>query len=167
MLKELTVRNTAPLLILVMALTVGIYLAKPQIGTKTAPIFYGEEVTVRTAAEPVVLVKAQPVAQATAAPAPVSPALPLPIIPPAITFKVLPEYPLAALEQGAQGTVLLAAYVGLNGQAEKIETKLSSGNKELDAAATAAVSQWTFSPAAQGGSALASWFEVPVRFELK
>jgi periplasmic protein TonB len=157
MTRSLTIQNVVLGLLVAMTVALGAYLVRPQTMVRTAPVFYGEEVRVRTVAEPVVLVK----------PAPVSPALPLPIIPPSVTFKVLPEYPAAALQQGAQGTVLLSAYVGLTGKAEKIETKLSSGVKELDDAAAQAVAQWTFSPAAQGGAALASWFEVPVRFELK
>ena len=167
MTKELTVQNMVLFLLVAMAATAGMYLVKAQTAIRTAPVFYGEEVTVRTVTEPVVLVKAQPIAAVQAAPASVTPAVPLPIVPPSVTFKVLPEYPAVALEQGSEGTVLLSVYVGLTGQAEKIETKLSSGVAGLDAAARQAIAQWTFSPAAQGGAALASWFEVPVRFELK
>lgn len=162
--KTINAQNLVLCLLAALAASAAVYLVRPQTAARPVPVFYGEEVTVRTTAAPVVLTKARP---AVAAPAPVSPAVPLPLVPPAVTFKVLPEYPAAALERGTQGTVLLAVYVGLTGQAEKIETKLSSGVKELDAAAAQAVAQWTFSPATQGSGALASWFEVPVRFELK
>jgi protein TonB len=111
-------------------------------------------------------VKAEKAIWAAKAPMPQA-AQPLPIVPPAITFKVLPSYPSAVLEKGRKGMVLLSVYVGLSGQPEKVEVKSSSGVAELDKSATEAVSQWKFSPAIQGGSALASWFEVPVRFEIK
>lgn len=166
--KEVSLQNLAFYLTLSLVAAAGVVAFRPhQIVSQSAPVFYGEEVTVQTAAKPTVLVKAQSAAKTISTPAPVSPALPLPIVPPAVTFKVLPAYPASALEQGVEGTVLLSVYVGLSGKAEQVETKLSSGVKELDAAAINAVSQWTFSPASQAGTALASWFEVPVRFELK
>ncbi|MCU0640663.1 MAG: energy transducer TonB [Candidatus Margulisbacteria bacterium] len=166
MTKSLTVQNIGVGLLVILAAAALLYWPKPLAVARTAPVFYGEEVTVRTTAAPVVLINAQPIAAATV-PAPVSPVAPLPIVPPSVTVKVLPQYPASALEQGGQGTVLLSVNIGLTGQAEQVETKQSSGLAELDRAAVKAVSQWTFSPATQGGTALASWFEVPVRFELK
>jgi protein TonB len=166
MTKEITVQNVVIGLLVAVAVAMGAYLVRPQAAARTVPLFYGEEVTVGTVAEPVVLAKAETAAKATATPAPVSPAGPLPIVPPLVTFKVLPEYPVSALKQGVQGTVLLSVYVGLTGKAEKIETKLSSGINEFDAAAQQAVAQWRFLPAAQGGSAINSWFELPVSFRI-
>lgn len=92
---------------------------------------------------------------------------PLPIMPPRISYRVLPQYPMSALQKGLEGTTILSIYVGLSGSPEKIEVKSSSGVTELDQSAVAAVSQWKFNPATQGSSALASWFEVPIRFEVK
>ena len=84
-----------------------------------------------------------------------------------VALKVLPVYPASALEKNLSGTVLLAVYVGMNGQPEKIETRSTSGIAELDEAARTAVAQWKFAPATQGGMALISWFEVPVRFAIR
>lgn len=99
------------------------------------------------------------------APTPAS-AAPLPIVPPSITSRILPVYPASAIEKNLAGTILLSAYVGSSGLAEKVEAKTSSGVRELDEAALTAVSQWKFTSAAQGGSALASWLEIPVSFKL-
>jgi len=112
--------------------------------------------------------KAETAAKATVLPAPLPKAInPLPLIPPTILSKVMPIYPQTALEKGMEGIVILSVYVGLNGQPQKIETKISSGISELNDSASTAVAQWKFSPAAQSGQAIASWFEVPVRFVLK
>ncbi|HTY13593.1 MAG TPA: TonB family protein [Candidatus Omnitrophota bacterium] len=91
----------------------------------------------------------------------------VPVIPPRVISEVLPEYPASALEKGTEGVVLVQAYIGASGKPEKVEVKTSSGNAELDSAAVSAVSQWIFSPASQSSAAVASWFEVPVRFNLK
>ncbi|MEM4204372.1 MAG: energy transducer TonB [Candidatus Methanomethylicaceae archaeon] len=184
--KEISVRNIVILVVVSFAVTVGYYLSRPHfVTTKSIPVFVGEEVTVRKATESTIGVekvfraegalKAKKVAFAKAsmakgvvAPLPTPKVTaPLPIIPPSVTFKVLPTYPVSALERGLEGTVILSIYVGLNGQPERIETKVSSGVQELDEVAIGAVSQWRFSPATQGGQAIASWYEIPVRFEVK
>ncbi|MFH1386989.1 MAG: energy transducer TonB [bacterium] len=167
--KEVSIKNLSVYLVFSVVLTAGYLIThRPMTMTKNAPIFYGEEVKVSkaTAVLPAQAVIAKPIQVATPAAKPTI-VTPLPIIPPAITFKVLPVYPASILAQGQQGTVILSVFVGLSGQAEKIETKLSSGLAGLDEAATKAVSQWRFSPASQGGTALASWFEVPVRFVVR
>jgi len=170
--KEASLRNIVPLLVVSLAVSAVFYLSRPQTRTSSIPIFMGEEVTVKKAVEGIrgvematEGVKAAPVVKA--APAPATQAAPLPIVPPSVTVRVLPAYPASSLANGTEGVVLLSAYVGLTGQPEKIETKTSSGISELDEAAMKAVSQWQFSPASQGGAALASWFEVPVRFVIK
>ena len=90
----------------------------------------------------------------------------LPIVPPTATFKVLPQYPANVLQTGTTGAVLLSVLVGLNGLPENIAVKTSSGIAELDQAAVTALKQWRFSPASQGGATLASWYDIPVRFEI-
>ncbi|MBN3032809.1 MAG: energy transducer TonB [Candidatus Saganbacteria bacterium] len=156
--KEVSLQNIAVYVTLSLVAAAGIYLARPhQAAVRSAPIFMGKEVTARQAAKPATVT----------VPAPQPPAVPLPIIPPSITYSVLPAYPSAALAKGAEGVVLLSVYVGLTGQPERLETKASSGNQELDAAALKAAGQWRFQPATQGGAALASWFEVPVRFVIR
>jgi protein TonB len=168
--KEVSLKNVAIFLVVGFAVSAGLYLSKPQIRVSSIPVFMAEEVTVQKTATAVEVAPRTVVAEKVIAVAPVAQppvAAPLPIVPPTITLKVFPAYPTAALEKGLEGTVLLSVFVGLNGQSEKIETRASSGVAELDLAAAAALAQWKFSPAAQGGQALASWFEVPVRFSIK
>lgn len=148
--------------ILIVALAVSFLMARPfqLVKSREMPVFYSEELSL-AAAKPVAVAKAKTVA----VPQPVA-ATPLPLIPPQITFSVLPVYPESALEQGQAGKVLLSVFIGEQGQAKDVQVKSSSGIIELDKSAVAAVSQWKFSPASQAGVNVASWFEVPVRFEV-
>ncbi|MFH1684472.1 MAG: energy transducer TonB [Candidatus Margulisiibacteriota bacterium] len=138
------------------------------------PLFMGQEMVVQNKAvgvvEAVKVAKAVRINRAVKAVSNPMPqpkvAAPLPIFPPKVSFSVLPQYPVTALEQGLQGTTILSIYVGMSGAAEDVQIKASSGVSELDQSAVAAATQWKFNPAAQGGSALASWFEVPVSFRI-
>lgn len=166
--KEIAMKNVG-LGLMVCVLAAGYFVCRPQVAARQSTlVFTGEEVSVRVAAKPLSASKvvAQPTVVASI-PAPLPQQVaPLPIIPPSITLKVLPTYPQAMRAKELGGAVLLSVYVGLAGQVEKIETKVSSGVAAFDEAANKAVSQWKFSPAMQGGAALASCFEVPVKFEL-
>ncbi|NQT30082.1 MAG: energy transducer TonB [Candidatus Saganbacteria bacterium] len=161
-------------IILVSAILVGYLVARPGMFAqkKEAPIFWGEEIAVQNKSVTVVGQKAAVrVAkvvgtQKMAKTVPTSQPKVLPIFPPSISYSVLPEYPVSALQEGLAGTTVLSIYVGLQGRPERIEVKSSSGVSELDKAATLAVSKWQFSPAMQGGTAIASRFEVPVKFTL-
>lgn len=144
---------------LVLGAAFSLYISTRPKAAISAPIFVYEEVVVHRTAAPV---------KSAALPVPVKPvSLPLPVLPPQIISQVLPEYPAEALKAGTEGLVMVQAYIGMSGAAEKVEVKTSSGNTELDQSASRAVAQWRFSPASQGGTALASWFEVPVRFSIK
>jgi len=173
--KEVSLNNLVIFLVLSLTISAVMFIAKPQVAkTKSLPVFMGEEVVVHKAnmayrADKAYMAgRAETAVKATVLPAPLPKVIsPLPIFPPSIISKVLPLYPQTALEKGVEGVVLLSVYVGLNGQPEKIDTKTSSGMTELDNAANTAVSQWKFSAASQGGQAIASWFEVPVRFVIK
>jgi protein TonB len=169
--KDISLNNLVIFLVLSLAISVLMFIPKLQVAsTKNLPVFMGEEVVVQKAGKvstAAITEKAitEKAVKATAMPVlPPKIATPLPLIPPSITYKVFPAYPAAALEQGKEGIVILSVFVGLGGQPGKIETKTSSGIAELDNSASAAVAQWKFSPASQGGQAIASWFEVPVRF---
>lgn len=151
--------------ILAVAVLVSYLLVKPVffMGHKELPVFISEGIVVTKVAPAKTLV-AEAV-KIIPAPQP-KVAVPLPIVPPSIAYSVLPLYPAQALEKGLEGAVLLSVYVGLNGATERVEVKSSSGVLEFDQSALTAVSQWKFNPASQGGVALASWFEIPVRFAL-
>lgn len=176
--KEVSLKNITILLVFSLAVSAAYFVSRTQLKpARSVPIFVGEEVIVKKVVKAIKVEKAvrsvpagrqaEKAVEAVKAPMPPKVAQPLPIVPPSVIFKVLPSYPSTVLEKGREGMVLLSVYVGLSGQPGKIEIKSSSGAAELDDAATKAISQWRFSPAARGGAALASWFEVPVRFELK
>jgi len=159
-------------MILVVGIMVSFLVARPvsMVQPREMPVFMGQEVAVQRAVEGLrgqdkakKAVKAQRAIKAVPQPKAVTP---LPLVPPTVSYRVLPEYPVSALEQGLQGTAILSIYVGLGGVAERVEVASSSGVAELDNSAVKAVSQWKFSPAMQGGAAVASWFEMPVRFQI-
>jgi len=173
--KEVTLKSLTIYLTLSLVAAAGVVVFRPhQAVSRSAPIFMGEEVTVHrataaaiTLAKPAVVSAAKDTTVVKVIPSPQPKVVPLPIVPPGIAASVLPVYPAKALADGTEGLVLLSVYVGLTGRPEKVETKTSSGYPDLDSAASQAVSQWKFFPATQGGAALASWFEVPVRFVIK
>ncbi len=161
-------QNVALYLAILLAIGTSFYSVRPRhYVSLNAPVFMSEEIKVgRTAvAAPVTVAGVK--ASALHAPAPLPKTAPLPIIPPSIASRVLPAYPAGALAKGQEGAILLSVYVGMTGQPEKIVTHTSSGNTELDAAAIKAVSKWKFHSATQGGQAMPSWFELPVRFVIK
>lgn len=166
-------------MILMAAIIVSYLISKPAlfVSQKSMPVFMGEEIIIqktgvravkalkeKTAVKADKAVKAMRVASVPMPQPKV--AVPLPILPPSISYRLLPQYPMSALEQGLQGTAILSIYIGSSGAAEMVNVKSSSGVAELDNSAVSAVSKWKFSPASRGGAAVASWFELPVRFEI-
>lgn len=75
-------------------------------------------------------------------------------------------YPLGALRRREQGTVILHVLVSTQGLASIVEIQRSSGSKDLDNAARAAVKQWHFHPATHAGLAQQAWAVVPITFRL-
>ncbi|OGC09902.1 hypothetical protein A3F86_00700 [candidate division WOR-1 bacterium RIFCSPLOWO2_12_FULL_45_9] len=152
-------------IVLVAAVAVGYLISRPMVmeREKVLPVFIGGELTIpQKVVQPISLTRviSAPIPQPKIA-------TPLPIVPPGISYRVLPQYPATALQQGLEGVAILSVYIGLNGAAESVAIKSSSGVADLDKSALAAVSRWQFNPATQGGAALASWFELPVRFTLQ
>ncbi|MGN6313155.1 MAG: energy transducer TonB [Rhodanobacteraceae bacterium] len=78
-----------------------------------------------------------------------------------------PEYPIAALREGVQGTVLLRVLVDATGKPVQVVVLKSSGSRELDNAARDHVlAAWRFHPAQRDGHAIQAWAQVPVKFSL-
>jgi protein TonB len=77
-----------------------------------------------------------------------------------------PPYPAAAALRGAEGEVLVRVLVGLDGRPARAVLARSSGDRDLDRAALAAVRGWRFRPALSDGAPVAAWVEVPVVFRL-
>jgi len=78
-----------------------------------------------------------------------------------------PRYPATAQRLGEEGHVLLSVHVGVDGGVLSVEVEESSGYGLLDEAAVAAVREWTFEPAREGGRAVESLVRVPFRFRLR
>jgi protein TonB len=78
-----------------------------------------------------------------------------------------PTYPIAAIRDDVQGTVLLRVLVDEHGKPIEVLIMKSSGSRELDDAARAHVlAAWRFHPAQREGHAIQAWAQVPVKFSL-
>ena len=77
-----------------------------------------------------------------------------------------PAYPWLARIRGVEGTVMLGVRVEQDGHPSGVWIAHSSGSPMLDEAAQRAIQQWEFVPAHQGGRAIKSEVELPVRFRL-
>ncbi len=78
-----------------------------------------------------------------------------------------PLYPREAREKGFQGEVVLKVEILSSGLVGQVEVKKSSGHEILDRSALSAVKQWKFFPAKRGENAIASWVNIPVKFQLQ
>lgn len=71
-----------------------------------------------------------------------------------------PAYPPRAARNNESGTVMLALLVGSDGRVSEARVQSSSGSRELDKAAIAALSSCTFRPAMNGGVAEPGWAQI-------
>jgi protein TonB len=71
-----------------------------------------------------------------------------------------PDYPARAARNGETGTVSLALLVGSDGRVADTRLQKSSGSRELDRAAIAALSMCKFKPATQGGVSEPGWAQI-------
>jgi protein TonB len=78
-----------------------------------------------------------------------------------------PLYPREARKKGFQGEVVLKVEVLSNGLVGQVEVKKSSGHEILDHSALSAVKHWKFFPAKKGESAISSWVNIPIKFQLQ
>jgi serine/threonine-protein kinase len=84
---------------------------------------------------------------------------------PEVLTQVTPQFPEDAAKQRVQDVVVLQVLVDSSGRPDTI--KVLRGSRKavsLDAAAAAAVRQWTFRPARKAGEAVPCWFNVGVPF---
>jgi len=146
-----------------------ILISRPYITSKTTAPVFTDEVTIVNKVMPVERSNIVSAVKTVVVPVlkPGTPAPLPPVLPPKVIYKVMPVYPLSALEKCSEGTVILSVYIGASGIPEKIENKVSSGIVELDESAANAVSQWRFDPASRGSQAIDCWFEIPVSFRIK
>lgn len=96
---------------------------------------------------------------------------PAPVSPPGFNADYLqnpaPAYPPASRADGEQGRVILRVLVSLQGEAERVEVRKSSGFGRLDEAARDTVRRWKFVPAQQAGRTVSAWVLVPISFSLE
>ncbi len=71
-----------------------------------------------------------------------------------------PDYPARAARNGDVGTVALALLIGVDGKVTDARVQKSSGSKELDSAAKAALSLCQFKPAMANGVAEPAWGKI-------
>jgi protein TonB len=69
----------------------------------------------------------------------------------------VPAYPANAAREGATGTVRLALLVGIHGRVTDARIEKTSGHRELDKAARAALSTCRFTPVTVDGVPEATW----------
>lgn len=78
------------------------------------------------------------------------------------------KYPIAALRQRLQGTVLLRVLVDETGKPLQVSVAQGSGHTVLDRSAREQVlASWRFQPAIMNGHAVRAWATVPVTFALR
>lgn len=78
-----------------------------------------------------------------------------------------PAYPLISRRMGEEGKVILRVQVSIQGTAESVEIRHSSGSMRLDESAQKTVRTWKFIPAQKGDIAVQSWVLVPIVFKLE
>jgi periplasmic protein TonB len=78
-----------------------------------------------------------------------------------------PEYPVAEIRQGHEGTVWLSLQILPNGRVGAVRIDESSGFVKLDESAAREARRWRMKPGTSDGAATAMWKRVPIRFQLK
>lgn len=76
------------------------------------------------------------------------------------------NYPRVSRRLGESGRVLLHVLIGVDGTAQKVEVKQSSGFERLDQAAIRIAQQTRYRPGKKDGQSEAMWYALPVPFEL-
>jgi protein TonB len=81
-----------------------------------------------------------------------------------VTHSVRPDYPLLAKQMKVQGSVLLQALIGKDGNIQDLH--VLSGPTILSEAARQAVKQWRFKPYVQGGEPVETEARITVNFTI-
>ena len=77
-----------------------------------------------------------------------------------------PRYPMSAIREKAEGTVIVRTEILANGQSGRVELEASSGFESLDVAALSTIKKWRFKPAMVDGQAISQWATIPITFRL-
>lgn len=89
------------------------------------------------------------------------------VVPARVLDNPRPAYPRQARRRGLEGQVVLEVQVLPDGHPGQIEVVAGSGHSILDRAALAALRDWRFEPAREGGRAVSATLRVPVHFQLR
>jgi TonB family protein len=81
-----------------------------------------------------------------------------------VTHSVVPDYPMLARQMKVQGSVILEAMIGRDGQIQDLH--VLSGPPILAGAAQEAVKQWHFKPHYQGAEAVETQTKITVNFTI-
>lgn len=108
-------------------------------------------------------------------PAPVVPQTPAPAAEPVVQPRIdasykgnpKPVYPPLSRRLGEAGVVTLRVYVKEDGTVGEMQLQRSSGFPRLDRSAMDAVGRWKFVPAKRGAQPFATWYTLPVNFDLE
>jgi TonB family protein len=87
------------------------------------------------------------------------------VVPPIQLMSMAPGYPDDGRMRGRSGDVKLAIIIEPDGRVGRVMIAQSAW-REIDEAAVIAVKEWRYLPAEVGGSPVASWIIVPIRFGL-
>ena len=77
------------------------------------------------------------------------------------------RYPRWAVQEGWQGTFVIAIEVLQSGEVGRWKVMQSTGYSLLDETAAKTIRQWHFHPGIENGQAVVMCIQVPVRFELR
>jgi periplasmic protein TonB len=108
--------------------------------------------------------RAEPRPEPTATPIPVI-TEPVPL--PSAAREFQPPYPSQLLRMGVEGKVVVRVQIGVDGRVKQVA--IISADDPLFAEATErqALRKWRFKPATRDGTAIESWKQMTVRFEIR
>lgn len=78
-----------------------------------------------------------------------------------------PPYPALSRRLHEEGRVMLRVLVGVDGRAEQVQVRASSGSVRLDGSASETVRRWKFVPAKRGAESVSAWVLIPISFRLE
>jgi protein TonB len=86
---------------------------------------------------------------------------------PRLASRVSPTYPFRAKRRGVEGKVVVRFLVDKQGRVSQSTVVRADPEGVFEQSALKAVRQWRFQPGTKDGRPVATWVQVPIRFELK
>ncbi|MBI4115541.1 MAG: energy transducer TonB [Candidatus Omnitrophica bacterium] len=77
------------------------------------------------------------------------------------------RYPRWAVQEGWEGTFIIAVEILTTGEVDRFKVMQSTGYSLLDEAATDAVRKWHFHPAQENGKSIVTCIQIPIHFRLE